>query len=89
MVVARTALVAALVAVSAAGAASAQTTLAGPPWALAASPNGITLRWYPDDTSEAAAHSVADAHCAATGLPASLAAIERDGSAEIASYRCR
>ncbi len=62
---------------------------AGPPWALAASPSEITLRWYPDDTSETEALEVADAHCAATGRSAGIAAAEEDGSAEVASYRCR
>ena len=51
----------------------------GPPWPEVISPGGITLRWYPDETSAAAAQQVADAHCAE----------DARGSAEIASYRCR
>ena len=61
----------------------------GPPWLQAASPGGITLRWYTDDLPEAAARQVANAHCAATGRAAGIAAIELDGSAEIATYRCQ
>ena len=61
----------------------------GPPWTEAASPNSITLRWYADDVSPAAARQVADAHCSSTGRNAALDTIELDGSAEIASYLCR
>lgn len=61
----------------------------GPPWPEVVSPGGITLRWYPDDVSETAAQGAADMHCAATGRSAVLAALERDGSVEIGSYRCR
>jgi hypothetical protein len=60
----------------------------GPPWTEAVSPSQITLRWYSDDLSEAAARQVADAHCGAIGSSAELAAAEQDGSVEIASYRC-
>jgi hypothetical protein len=63
--------------------------LAGPPWPEIVSPAGITLRWYSDDTSEAAAHQVAAAHCAATWRSAALAGLELDGSAEVGSYRCQ
>jgi hypothetical protein len=60
----------------------------GPPWPEIASPGGITLRWYPDEVSEAEAQQVAAAHCAVADRNARMAALERDGSAEIARYRC-
>ncbi|HKS87924.1 MAG TPA: hypothetical protein VJR70_00660 [Stellaceae bacterium] len=61
----------------------------GPPWAEAVSPNGITLRWYPDETSGTEAQLAADAHCAPSGRHAGIAAIEQNGSVRIADYRCR
>lgn len=61
----------------------------GPPWPEVMSPDGITLRWYPDEVSEAEAHHAADAHCSAIGRSAVFAAVEQDGSAEIGTYRCR
>jgi hypothetical protein len=70
------------------GRATAQNQ-SGPPWAVAASAAGITLRWYPDDVGQAQAHAVANAHCAWTGRSAALAALEQDGSAEIGTYSCR
>ncbi len=62
---------------------------AGPPWAQAVSPDGITLRWYPNDAGEFAAQQIADAHCEPTGQPAAMHAIEEDPGAIIATYRCR
>ena len=61
----------------------------GPPWPEVVSPNGITLRWYPDETSAAKAQLVADAHCAPSGRRAGIAAVEQNGSVQIADYRCR
>ncbi|HVC57749.1 MAG TPA: hypothetical protein VND95_17500 [Stellaceae bacterium] len=61
----------------------------GPPWPEAASRDAITLRWYPDEISAAEAQQVAEAHCAPARRIAAIAAVERDGSAEIATYRCR
>jgi hypothetical protein len=61
----------------------------GPPWAVVVSRDAITLRWYPDDTSQAEAQSVAEAHCMPTGRHAALAAIEQDGSVTVATWRCR
>ena len=60
----------------------------GPPWPEVASPDSITLRWYPDTVSEAQARAVAASQCAATGRIAGFAALEQDGSAEIGTYRC-
>jgi hypothetical protein len=60
----------------------------GPPWPEVISPDGITLRWYPDETSEAAAQQVADAHCAQAGRQATLAELEQNGSEQVGTYRC-
>ena len=61
----------------------------GPPWTLGQSPNGIDLRWYPDDTSSAAADAAAQVHCQSQGKSVELIAYEQDGSAQIGRYRCR
>ena len=61
----------------------------GPPWPEIVSPGAITLRWYPNDTSEAAAQAAADAHCAATGRAAVFAALEQVGSVQYGTYACR
>ena len=61
---------------------------AAQPWTLSSSPNGITMRWYSDTNDEAQAHVMAGAYCTATGRGARLAAIEEDGSAVVAHYRC-
>jgi hypothetical protein len=60
-----------------------------PPWVLSGSPEAITLRWYPDETSVVAADQLAALHCQSWGRAALLASYTRDGSAEIGSYRCR
>ena len=60
----------------------------GPPWALSQSPSGITLRWYPDDTPDAAADAAAQAHCRSAGKDAQLVSYDRDGSAKLGTYRC-
>jgi hypothetical protein len=62
---------------------------AGPPWTLSQSPNGIDLRWYPDDTPSAAADTVAQLHCRTWGKNAELIAYDQDGSAQLGRYRCR
>ncbi len=61
----------------------------GPPWTLSQSPNGIDLRWYPDDTPGAAADAVAQSHCQSYGKNAELIAYVQDGSAQLGKYRCR
>ena len=61
----------------------------GPPWTLGQSPNGIDLRWYPDDTPSAAADTQAQAHCRSFGKNAELIAYTQDGSAQLGRYRCR
>ena len=61
----------------------------GPPWTVNQSPNGIDLRWYPDDTPSAAADAAAQVHCQSQGKGAQLIAYEQDGSAQIGRYRCR
>ena len=59
------------------------------PWVLSKSPDAITVRWYPDTTSFAAADQLAALHCQSWGKAARLASDIRDGSAEIAHYLCR
>ncbi|MBV9828052.1 MAG: hypothetical protein JO001_20655 [Alphaproteobacteria bacterium] len=61
----------------------------GPPWVLAATPEMITLRWYPDEVSDIQALQVADGHCAAIGGRADVQATEQNGSIKIVTYRCR
>jgi len=61
----------------------------GPPWTLSESPDAIALRWYPDEISIAAAEEAAELHCRSWGKTAELAHDARDGSAEVAQYRCR
>jgi hypothetical protein len=61
----------------------------GPPWTLSQSPSEISLRWYPDETSSAAAEAVAQQHCQAAGKTAELISSTQDGSAQIGQYRCR
>jgi hypothetical protein len=61
----------------------------GPPWTLSASPNEISLRWYPDDTPSATADFVAQVHCQSFGKSAQLVTYDQDGSAQIGTYRCR
>ena len=60
-----------------------------PPWTLSRSPDAITLRWYIDDTSIAAARSIADLHCRSSGKTAALASDQQAGSIEVAEFRCR
>jgi hypothetical protein len=67
----------------------ALTACAGPPWTLARSRDAIALRWYPDELTEGAAEQVAALHCRSSGKTALLSSDNRDGSAEIATYRCR
>jgi len=59
------------------------------PWVLSKSPDAITVRWYPDETSVVAADQLAALHCQSWGKAARLASDLRDGSAEIARYSCR
>jgi hypothetical protein len=61
----------------------------GPPWTLDQSPDAITLRWYPDDTPDAVANSVAQVHCQSWGKNAELISYDQDGSAQLGRYRCR
>lgn len=61
----------------------------GPPWTLNSSPSEITLRWYPDNTPNAAADMAAQVHCRNWGKNAELVAYSQDGSAELGNYRCR
>jgi hypothetical protein len=60
-----------------------------PPWTLSQTPAAITLRWYPDVTPSASANLAAKQHCASWHKTAELVSDTRDGSAEIAQYRCR
>jgi hypothetical protein len=60
----------------------------GPPWTLARSPNGITLRWYTNDTSFGEANNDAGRYCASLGKSAALGGLEQDGSAAIGQFRC-
>lgn len=59
------------------------------PWTLNESPAAITVRWYPDESSIVAANRLAEAHCRSWGKAAQLATDLRDGSAEVAYYRCQ
>jgi len=69
-------------------AASALSPAIAQPWTLSASPGGITMRWYSDTSNEPQAHVRAGAYCSEMGRVARLGAIEEDGSAVIARYRC-
>ena len=64
-----------------------------PPWIQSASGEQIVLRWYPSDANplatQATAQAKADAHCAQTGRPATLAATQMSGSVQFATYECR
>jgi hypothetical protein len=59
------------------------------PWTLSESPQAIVVRWYPDESDITAATELAEAHCRSWGKSAELASDLRDGSAEVARYRCR
>jgi len=61
----------------------------GPPWTLNQSSDGITLRWYSDNTPSDVADSVAQVHCRSWNKNAELIAYDQDGSAQIGRYRCR
>ena len=60
-----------------------------PPWTLSQTPEEIALRWYPDATPSAAAQQAAQRHCGIWNKSAVLVSDTRNGSAEIAQYRCR
>jgi hypothetical protein len=60
-----------------------------PPWTLSQSPSEISLRWYPDETPSAVVDSLAQQHCQLSGKNAELVSSTRDGSAQLAKYRCR
>jgi hypothetical protein len=59
------------------------------PWTVSKSPDAIVVRWYPDETNMEAADQLAGLHCRSQDKAAQLAADMRDGSAEVARYRCR
>jgi hypothetical protein len=59
------------------------------PWTLNKSAQEITLRWYSDNTPDVAAYEVAALHCGSAGKSAELASTIKDGSDQIAQYRCR
>ncbi len=74
--------------------AAAALTLAlagcgGPPWILSQSPEHIALRWYSDNTPAIAAVELAQLHCRSWGRSAELIADTKDGSDEVAQFRCR
>jgi hypothetical protein len=62
---------------------------AAPPWTLNKSAHEITLRWYSDTTPDGAAYQVAALHCGSWGKSAELASTFKDGSDQVAQYRCR
>lgn len=68
---------------------SLEACTSGPPWTLRQSPDEISLRWYPDDTPDAAVNWVAQVHCQSWGKNAELVSYDQDGSAQIGYYRCR
>ena len=49
----------------------------------------IALRWYSDNTPAAAAVQLAQLHCRSWGKSAELTADAKDGSDEVAHFRCR
>jgi len=59
------------------------------PWTLNKSPAGISLRWYPDTTPSSKADQAAQLHCGSWDKTTELVSDTRDGSVEIAEYRCR
>ena len=61
----------------------------GPPWVLSQSPNHIALRWYTDNTPSVAAVQLAQLHCQSWGKTAQLITDAKDGSDEVAQFRCR
>lgn len=61
----------------------------GPPWVLSQSPDHIALRWYSDNTPAIAAVQLAQLHCRSWGKSAELTADAKDGSDEVAHFRCR
>ncbi|MGA8551179.1 MAG: hypothetical protein WB678_13190 [Stellaceae bacterium] len=61
----------------------------GPPWVLSQSPDHIALRWYSDNTPAIAAVQLAQLHCRSWGKSAELTADAKDGSDEVAQFRCR
>ncbi len=61
----------------------------GPPWVLSQSPEHIALRWYSDTTPAVAAVQLAELHCRSWGKSAELTAAAKDGSDEVAQFRCR
>ena len=61
----------------------------GPPWTISRTPDAITLRWYADETGSAAATAAAQVHCQSSGKKAELVSSTQDGSAQLATYRCR
>ena len=65
------------------------TACNGPPWTIEQSRDGITLRWYADETDSAVADSLAQAHCASSSKSVELVSYDQDGSAQIGRYRCR
>jgi hypothetical protein len=60
-----------------------------PPWTLSQSPSTIALRWYSDATPAASADQVAELHCQSSGKSAELVTDAKDGSDEVARFRCR
>jgi hypothetical protein len=61
----------------------------GPPWTLDQSSDGITLRWYPDNTPSGVPNSVAQMHCRSWGKNAELIGYTQNGSAQVGRYRCQ
>ena len=61
----------------------------GPPWILSQSPDHIALRWYTDNTPSVAAIQLAQLHCRSWGKSAELTNDAKDGSDEVAQFRCR
>lgn len=61
----------------------------GPPWVLSQSANHIALRWYTDNTPAVAAVQLAQLHCRSSGKSAELTTDAKDGSDEVAQFRCR
>jgi uncharacterized lipoprotein YajG len=57
--------------------------------AVRQTPQSVMLRWYQGEARNANAEQIADAYCGARRMAATLSAVDRNGSIEVATYRCR
>jgi uncharacterized lipoprotein YajG len=57
--------------------------------AVRRTPQSVMLRWYQGEATNANAQQIAEAYCGARRQAATLSAVDRNGSIEVATYRCR